>query len=356
MTSKLHTRQTGLTLIELMISVVLGLLLVTGLITIFTGNNQTYRVTEAHSRLQDNARFALDVLSKNVRTAGFSGCRPIEHMEVLIIANDLLDKEMLPETIIHGNEATGANWSPNISTDLDDVIEGTDVITIQHGISCGASLTESISNTDADISIFAHSCGFKINDTAMIADCTDAHIFKVTDVSSATGIEHAIADTTQNPKVIGNITPHFCTSDASDAAGNCLDDKLYNYDAELFKFAFTSYFIRLGAGGSPSLWKFEHTSNRAFELIEGIEDMQIVYGLDTNNDDTVDSYENAQTVENLSQWDQVVSARISLLAQTLENNLTTSDQIVSYNGAPVTGDGKLRRVFSSTITIRNRVQ
>lgn len=361
MVSSLHSRQKGLTLIELMIAVVLGLLLVTGVIKIFTGNNQTYRVTEAHSRLQDNARFALDILSKDVRSAGFSGCRPVGKIEIISIANAPMPVLMEPDNIIGGNEFTDPGWTPNLLGALGAVVAGTDVITMQHAVSCGATLTSGMDNADGPIPVFSNSCGIKINDPLMISDCTHAHIFRATDVSTASGIEHSLANLVLDPKIIGNSTVNFCTTNASDAAGNCLTDKKYNYDSEVYKFASTSYFIRLStAGGGPSLWKFDHGRAVAggvnpIEIIEGIENMQIVYGLDTNDDDTVDNYQTANMINN-AQWEQVVSARISLLAQTIENNLTTSDQNVIYNGQSVTGDGKLRRVFTSTISIRNRVQ
>jgi len=57
-------RQKGLTLIELMIAVVLGLILVAVVLKIFTTNNQISRVTHAQSLIQDNARFALETMKK----------------------------------------------------------------------------------------------------------------------------------------------------------------------------------------------------------------------------------------------------------------------------------------------------
>jgi type IV pilus assembly protein PilW len=66
-------QQLGLTLVELMIAMVIGLVLTGGVIQIFVANNQTYRVTENMSRVQENGRFALDNLGKIIRLAGFKG-------------------------------------------------------------------------------------------------------------------------------------------------------------------------------------------------------------------------------------------------------------------------------------------
>ncbi len=69
----LNKQQLGLTLVELMIAMVIGLVLVGGVIQIFVANNQTYRVTENMSRMQENGRFALDIMGKMIRSAGFRG-------------------------------------------------------------------------------------------------------------------------------------------------------------------------------------------------------------------------------------------------------------------------------------------
>jgi type IV pilus assembly protein PilW len=63
--------QTGLTLLEIMISLSLGLLLLTGIGTIYVGSNQTYRVQEQNARIQESGRYALEVIGRSLRQAGF---------------------------------------------------------------------------------------------------------------------------------------------------------------------------------------------------------------------------------------------------------------------------------------------
>jgi len=64
-------RQAGLTLLELMISLTLGLLLLTGIGTIYVGSNQTYRVQEQNARIQESGRYALEILGRSLRQAGY---------------------------------------------------------------------------------------------------------------------------------------------------------------------------------------------------------------------------------------------------------------------------------------------
>lgn len=70
----LRQLQAGMTLLELMISMFLGLLLVAGIGTIYVGSNQTYRVQEQNARIQEAGRFALDVIGRSLRQAGYTTC------------------------------------------------------------------------------------------------------------------------------------------------------------------------------------------------------------------------------------------------------------------------------------------
>ena len=66
--------QRGLTLVELMIAMLLGLFLLGGLLQIFISSKQTYRMQEGLSRLQENGRFAIDFMARDIRLAGYKGC------------------------------------------------------------------------------------------------------------------------------------------------------------------------------------------------------------------------------------------------------------------------------------------
>lgn len=359
-TNHLKRKEKGLTLIELMIAMVLGLILVAGVIQIFVSNKQAYRVTDAHSKLQDNARFALEVLSRDIRSAGFSGCRAIEDMNVVTIADAPIPANIDSNSIITGSNAqTATTWNPALPAALGAVVGGTDVITVQRGQSCGGNLTGNVGSSNGNIQIVdPNNCSVSAGDVLMIADCSDAHIFRATNASSGSGTQTIAHSNSLNQ------ANHFCKRySALPQAGACDagEAKLYDYDAELLTFNSATYFIRLGANGDPALWFYNNnaaaSANNPIELIEGIENMQVDYGIDTNNDDIVDNYSDANVVSTAAQWDQVISARVSLLAQTLEQNLTTADQSVNYNGAVVTGtDGRIRRVFTTTIGVRNRVQ
>src|SRR5690606_30359607 len=66
--------QRGLTLVELMIAMLLGLLLTAGMIQVFMGNRVTYAFNENLSRIQEKSRFALQHIAEVGRTGGYTGC------------------------------------------------------------------------------------------------------------------------------------------------------------------------------------------------------------------------------------------------------------------------------------------
>jgi type IV pilus assembly protein PilW len=100
------------------------------------------------------------------------------------------------------------------------------------------------------------------------------------------------------------------------------------------------------------------------ELVEGVENMQILYGVDTDmtvlkpNGDGVANYYTKGTAANFpaaADWAKVVSVRVSLLLQT-EDNIASQALPYTYNGATVAAtDRRIRRVFNSTFALRNRI-
>jgi type IV pilus assembly protein PilW len=66
-------RPAGFTLVEMMISMAIGLVLILGAVTIYANGRQNFQTFENLARLQDNARFALDLIAPDIRLAGFWG-------------------------------------------------------------------------------------------------------------------------------------------------------------------------------------------------------------------------------------------------------------------------------------------
>src|SRR5918994_6699828 len=67
-------RQAGFSVVELMVAMVISLLLLGGVVTVFTGSKRTYERLERLSRTQESGRFALDAIVRDIRSAGYMGC------------------------------------------------------------------------------------------------------------------------------------------------------------------------------------------------------------------------------------------------------------------------------------------
>ncbi len=335
--------QNGLTLIELMIALLIGAFLLAGVVQIFIGTRQTYRVGEGLSRLQENARFALELLTRDVRMSAYQGCPALKNITPSVIASpqspNLNPAIAVPtfSVAIIGNNNVANNWNTNACSNSNKCIADTDAITIHFSESCDGDLTGNMAANDSDIQISAaNTCSISANDAVLLSDCGAADLFIATSVSSGTGVQTIAHASNQN-------------------SSNNLS-KVYGTDAEIFLFRSYSYFIRTGEGGEPALWRLDNTKQAGtgtnpVELVEGIENMQVLYGEDANNDNTADYY---VPVNNVVDMAKVVSIRVSLLIRTTEDNLASQVRNYTYNGNNLT-DRRLTRTFTTTISLRNRL-
>ncbi|GAB4256796.1 MAG: PilW family protein [Methylomicrobium sp.] len=322
-------RQSGMTLVEIMISLLIGAFLLGGILQIFIGTKQSYRMQEGFSRLQENGRFVLDFLKYDSRMAGFQGCSVASPNIIIDPKNP--NPNPTPSTlamglnvVVSGSNNVANNWNVDACGNAGACVANTDAITINYGETCGGTLPENADNANVKINK-GNTCNFSQYDIVMISDCSSADIFIATSVSNSSTkqtIAHANNQNTDNKL-----------------------SKVYEQGAEVFRFNSFTYFLREGASGEPALWRLDNTKNaptgsNPVELIEGVEDMQILYGEDTDADGTANYYVAADSVVN---FDNVLSIRFNMRVRTVEANLTPA------------GDGRLRQTFSTTVAIRNRL-
>ncbi len=336
--------QTGFTLVELMTAMLLGLFLVGGIMQIFIGSRQTYRMQENLSRLQENGRFAMDFITRDNRMMGYQGCASRS-----IIPNVIANPDPVPVTLagglstpLIGIDNIANNWISS-ACGSSNCVAGTDALTYHFGVSC-AYLIGNLTPVNANIQIPApNSCNISAGDVVMVSDCSSTDIFIATSASAGSEkqtIVHASNNNTDN-----NLS------------------KAYGSNAEVLTYRSYSFFIRNNAAGEPALWRLDNANPvsttdpiNPIELVEGVENMQILYGADTDAtpDGTPNYYVPAGTAG--LNMNQVVSIRISVLVRSMDNGLAAQPVAYTYNGATVTPtDRRIRRVFTSTIALRNRL-
>ncbi len=319
--------QNGMSLVELMVSIVVALLLLGGILQILVNSTQSHRIQNALMRVQENGQFAMELMAKDIRNTDFWGC-----LTSLDDVNNLLNGsgggyDMGLHGFIEGISGT-ANESGG-----GPVITGTDTITVRGSRSVANGLTIQAPFgpiTSSPINVGPNS-NIQTSDTVLVSDCLVGDFFQATDVDSAGNISHAAGVGTP-----GNSTPNL--------------SKVYTGDAAVYLPYTHTYDIRVGSSGLPALFRTDENGSQ--EIVEGVENMLILYGEDTDNDGTANRYVRANSVTDM---DNVVSIRLNVVLETLEDNLTPTPQSYIFNEQTIVpGDNRLRRVYSSTIVLRNR--
>jgi type IV pilus assembly protein PilW len=329
--------QKGMTLVELMIALVLGMVVTGAVIEIFISSKKMYRIQDARARLQENGRFAIQHLVSNIRNSGYRGCA--RRNSIVNTLNDSNTHLWDFTSGMQGFDASGAVWSPTLDASIVSPVQGTDVLTVRSMLDPVIAVTAHPGGTppgSANIQVNAPN-NLQQFDVLMVTDCEDTAIFQVT--SAAPGTSGSLVHNTGVGTDPGNAT-------------QALDSNFTG--GEIIRLRTSSFYVAdPDNDGESSLYQriFEETPT---ELVEGVENMQISYGIDTDNDEAADQYVNAGAGIN---WNRVVSARINLLLRTLDKNIVTEAQTYSFNGAaPVqASDTRIRAAFSRTISLRNRV-
>lgn len=249
-------RITGFSLVEIMLAMALGLILLAGISQVYLGFKRTYRAQENIARLQENGRFATDILSKNIRMAGYGGC-------------------------LRDNLAAGIRGfnSTNLPSYLQGkVVSGTDVIVIEKADVGITHLITDIADA-ANVIEVANNPATKSNPELFIADCSHHNKFQTTSFGK---------------KIIKTNVP--------------LTDYKRS-DTEVAQYTKVTYFIgKTSYENTTALYSITN-QGRKEELIAGVKNMQIKYGVDTNGNGIVDSYYSAAQILT---WDKVLSVEITL--------------------------------------------
>lgn len=335
--------QLGFSLVELMIALVLGLIVSGAVIEIFLNSKQMYRVQDERARLQENGRYAIELLSSNIRTAGYRGCATRSGVTTATnTLNDNTDYLWNFATGIEGFEATGSSeWTPEIDDEILIPWSGSDVLTVRTAQDPVIKVASHTGSGTAALQVNSQN-RLQQYDVVMVTDCLSSAIFQITSANVNDGSN------------VMSLAHNTAAQDDENGPGNATQALGKNYSGgELMKLTTNSFYVRDSGDGIPSL--FQRVANNApTELIRGVESMQVLYGVDTDANEAADQYVSANDVDS---WSDVVSVRISLLLRTLKDNLVISGkQTYSFNGSTVTAvDNRIRAIFSKTISLRNRV-
>lgn len=328
------SRAEGFTLIELMISVMIGIILLTAVYSVFLSSSDSYKRLEGLASIQERGRIAVNLIQNLVRVADYTGCRSS------LAINNVLTTSQYEYNFgvgIEGYNSTGTGWSPTLPTGTPSPIPsplaaGGDIITIRGPVGNPVQLTAAMASNTSTLSVPAGS-PFVQNDILLIGNCAGgADVFQKTDSggNTVTTVAHTASGL--------NSTANLGTA--------------YGVEATVVRVGTVSLFIRDNSNGIRSLWWKEGTDS-AQEILEGVSGMEVLYGITTNTDTSANQYLTADAV---TDWSTVVSIRVALLVAT-ERAVLRVPQTNSYNllGTVYSfTDNRMRRMFETSIVLRNR--
>ena len=351
-------KQQGISLVELMISITIGLILMTGVVQLFLSSRATFSTQQALSRVQETGRLAMEFLADEIRMAGYMGCMSRN----MNFTSTLKDQSSFEFSFGDGIEGLD-DFDGTVPTGYPagfTALAGTDVLVVRGASGSGVGVTRNnesgqlfVVNTGEPASCDTGEKSFSglcENDILVVSDCSKARVFQATSMQdvSAGGVEVNIAHA-------GTGTPG---NDPTSWGGASDKDPNANFgpDSEIIKVNASAYYIDTGTSGRPSLWRKMNDSTPQ-ELLEGVQDMQLLYGRDTSGDSIPDAYEEADVITAANAWEDVSSVRVQLLVQSTDDNVLEDAQPYTFNGTTnsTPGDRRLRQVFINTVGIRSRL-
>lgn len=339
--SSRRTHARGITLIELMVALVLGLIVSGAALTLFVSNRQTYTASESLGRIQESERTAFELMSRDVREAAGNACE-----KGLNVANVLNGPTSAWYTDwaggVRGYDGATAFADAPFGTAKEDRVAGTDAIELKSSVSNGVTVTDH-QPTSAQFKVNTVDHGLNDGDIAMVCDFNHAAIFQITNAQPGTNV--TVVHQTGNTVNPGNCSKGLgYPTDCGSVNGNTY---AYGPNSIIAKLRATRWYIGYNGrtyNGQPSRSLYQSTLQNTGgvlsvvdnEITEGVRDMQLRYLLTGASD-----YVDAATVP-AGDWltDKVIAVDIELTLQGQDR--------VSTDGTV------LERKLNHIVTIRNR--
>lgn len=298
----------GRTLIEVMIALTLGLVILLAITSLFVTNKQTYRTSDDKTRLDEEGYLALNLIAFNVRMAGYGS------LTSALTHND--SSKPLPLPAVYTN-LSGAGLAPGV-------------------VDTGA----------AQNVIFGCANGFSDSSSAVAACApgTTSDAFLVRYVIDA-----------RNANLTAGGVPTDCLG--AGVVATAAPTPFFIVENRFFsQISPTTGVPELYCQGNGNTLAGANFANPAQPITENVEQLKISYGVSTIGGQSIDRSMTADVMIP-ADWQNVISAKICLVVRSANNNITTKAQTYRdcSNAVVVAPDRRLRGVFSSTITLRNRI-
>jgi len=374
-TRPLPARDAGLSLIELLIAMTLGLLLVSGMIAVFAGNKRSSELNSAMADIQENARFAMDSIASEIRMSGFQGCLDLNFVTPDLLGNNLPTTDLQSTAAMGSIIGNGNLWSPapppGFVSANHEAVPGTHALTLQLGSPSTYPLVQAVGTggvpdtvgpvvVDTTPGISREEFNLSVNDFAIIADCNGADIFRISSVG--TGANTATIGHAASVNSSGSFTRIY-------AGGTDATTKLMRFVSSVYYVGDTGQTNKNGDAITSlyrqSLPYGDMALNPPVEMVSGVQDMRISFGIRTGEE----SLTYVLASDPLYDPRQIESIRIGLLLASRDriaqdddsNTYVLAGQMIvpdTASGSTAAGtyesDKRYRLAFNTTVKVRNR--
>ena len=352
-------RSRGFTIVEMMVAVAVTSIMMVGVIQLFSSNKQAYRIQEGASVMNENARYALNLMQYDLRLADHWG--GIEPADVAVdttsgaiaFTNDCAEAPILPADPnagvvgFEGFEGVNAN-SPLSCIANADYEAQTDILVIRYAGPRRAKDDENteparVNNIRSDSGLFLRAA---VGRRAIVYEGVDVDDVPA-DLATPTAAAPQFADYPFNT-IIYFVRP--CASPSITApADQC----------------------NAGDDDTPTLARLVLQDRTLVqeEVVSGVEQFQVTYGVDRNGDLVADQYEGAADIRAAAGygWADVVDIRISLVMRNMELDTTantggsdadhTHNLVGGFNYVVPTDERLFRRkVYNFVVQVRNQTR
>lgn len=305
-------RQSGLSLTELMIALALSLVLVVAAGAIFVSSRQTSRVGAAFAGIQENARYATQVIGYDLLNAGHMGCNPAGATVTTAGGTDA-------DNLVYVGPVSG--WSASKPAWIDTTKAGTDVLKIQYASPNAFHLTADMASAAAGTSItVSGGSGTLSAGPNVIADCASAEVFSFAAPPSGSPLS-AKSSADLKKAYVANIS-------------------------EVMAFINHVYYV----GTDSVLHRYTSTGKTIEDIADNVSDFAVLYGVDSSGDGTIDEYVTEPTKP-------VKSVQLCFVLANTESNVTIEAATAKYtdcHGVAQTNKGRtFHQVYRTTIALRN---
>ncbi|MDX1588981.1 MAG: PilW family protein [Oleiphilaceae bacterium] len=355
--------QTGLSMVELMVALLLAGVLTTGLVQIFTSNSQTFRLNEASARIQESGRLASDILARAVRNADYWGCsRPGgDAGQVRSMLNDTTDFNF-------DNFTSGLAGASHLDdTNIYDAVTRSDVVTFG-GIDGNAvlSTTEQTPNNSATIFTGEDPTGLLFDgEIILISDCRAADMFQITNVRT-----NGVTANTGGTFSPGNATQTQSDYDAGAVILRPMRQSFYVRENDTGERFLVFNPVQVQDTSSTTVGEFEGP----IELVSHIRDLRIQFGAPSGSGTVVDTWrrpgqavgDDNPSTQGEEVADDALAVRFSFLVRSPQDNVLEDPQSYCFPGwldcegdstlLTTATDRHLYRVYTLTASMRNRLE